>query len=137
MTANPNLPTDTIILGDEYDDALRTALWRVLLDMDVELIDRTWGVGGSQEVETARIRIGEDLLTVESETYMGAQPSRAEARHRAHRGRGARAVGRQSVFTQECRWHVSRQPHAILCLKELEPVRLHAQRFHRQHHRLP
>lgn len=71
MTANPNLPTDTIILGDEYDDALRTALWRVLLDMDVELIDRTWGVGGSQEVETARIRIGEDLLTVESETYMG------------------------------------------------------------------
>ena len=71
MPTNPNHPADTIILGDEYDDALRAALWRVLLEMDVELIDRTWGVGGSQEVETARIRIGEDLLIVESETYMG------------------------------------------------------------------
>lgn len=71
MSTEPDQPIDTLVLGDEYDDALRSALWRVLLEMDMELLDRTWGVGGSQEVETMRLRVAGELVTVESETYMG------------------------------------------------------------------
>jgi hypothetical protein len=34
-------------------------------------IETTWAVGGSQEIETTRLRLGTNLITVESETFIG------------------------------------------------------------------
>lgn len=61
----------TINLGDEYDDVLRDALRRVLLENKAVGIDKSWGVGGSQEIENLKVRVGEDVVLIESETYIG------------------------------------------------------------------
>ena len=59
----------TLILGDEYDDDLRAALRAVL--SDVVRFPSSWGVGGSQELETLRVISGDDLIVVEAEIYVG------------------------------------------------------------------
>jgi hypothetical protein len=61
----------TIVLGDEYDDALRAALGIVLRRNGVIENEKFWGVGGSQEVEILKIKFGNDVITIESETYVG------------------------------------------------------------------
>ncbi|MBK5301684.1 MULTISPECIES: hypothetical protein [Gammaproteobacteria] len=61
----------SIRLGDEYDDVLRAALVSVLLSRGAVGAGSSWGVGGSQELDTARVKIGEEVITIESETYMG------------------------------------------------------------------
>ena len=61
----------TINLGDEYDDVLRDALRMVLLKKKATGIGKSWGVGGSQEIEVLKVRLGDDLVTIESETYIG------------------------------------------------------------------
>lgn len=60
-----------IILGDEFDEPLKEALRVVLARQGAVGLERSWGVGGSQEIETAQVRVGEDVLTVESETFVG------------------------------------------------------------------
>ncbi len=62
---------ETIVLGDEYDDELRDALRLVLLNGGAVGIDASWGVGGSQEIETIQVKLGSDLIKIESETFMG------------------------------------------------------------------
>jgi hypothetical protein len=62
---------ETIILGDEYDNALHDALRLILISADAVKIDSSWAVGGSQEIERVQIRLGGDLVTIESETYVG------------------------------------------------------------------
>ncbi|MCY1279420.1 hypothetical protein D9M70_281740 [compost metagenome] len=71
--------TATIILGDEYDDALRDALLAVLVRNGAVGIDKTWGVGGSQEVEVLVISLGGDLITIEAETFVGLTVSGSKA----------------------------------------------------------
>jgi hypothetical protein len=61
----------TVALGPEYDDATREALRVVLLELGASKVEVNWGVGGSQEIETAVVRIGGRELTVEAETYVG------------------------------------------------------------------
>ena len=61
----------TIVLGEEHDDALRCALRLVLVNNGATGIDASWGVGGSQEIEKIQVRFGSDLITIESETYIG------------------------------------------------------------------
>jgi hypothetical protein len=61
----------TINLGDEYDDVLRDVLRSVLLENQATGIDKSWGIGGSQEIEILKVRLGDDLVTVEAETYIG------------------------------------------------------------------
>lgn len=62
---------EKIILGDEYDDVLRDALRIVLVKSGAVDVDKTWGVGGSQEIEALVVRLGSDLITVEAETFVG------------------------------------------------------------------
>jgi hypothetical protein len=62
---------ETIVLGDEHDDALRDALRIVLVSCGAVGVDASWAVGGSQEVETIQIKLGSDLVTIESETFVG------------------------------------------------------------------
>ncbi|MDQ1761375.1 hypothetical protein RAS14_16535, partial [Achromobacter aegrifaciens] len=61
---------EKIILGDEYDDALRDALRIVLVKRGAVGVDKTWGVGGSQEIDALVVRLGSDLITVEAETFV-------------------------------------------------------------------
>lgn len=63
--------TATIILGDEYNNALRDALRAALVRSSAVGIDKAWGVGGSQEVETLVVRVGSSLIMIEAETFVG------------------------------------------------------------------
>jgi hypothetical protein len=61
----------TIILGDEYDDNLRVALRAALVESGAIGLGGSWGVGGSQEIETLEVTVGDALVTIESETFVG------------------------------------------------------------------
>lgn len=61
----------TTHLGDEHDDALKDALRSVLVESRATVIDGSWGIGGSQQLEMLKVRLGETLVTIESETYVG------------------------------------------------------------------
>ncbi len=60
-----------VILGNEYDVSLFVTLKDVLATQQATLLDKTWGVGGSQEIGTWHVSIGGQILTIEAETYMG------------------------------------------------------------------
>lgn len=60
-----------VILGDEYDDEIREILRVVLVNSGAVEIDKSWGVGGSQEIETMHIKLGDDVITIEAETFIG------------------------------------------------------------------
>lgn len=68
-----------LVLGDEYDDALRQAVMTCLTSLGAEVIARQWGLGGSQIIETTKLALGKDVLVVEAETYVGLS-IRGEAR---------------------------------------------------------
>ncbi|MBX9399964.1 hypothetical protein K4L06_01475 [Lysobacter sp. BMK333-48F3] len=61
----------TINFGDEHDDALRDALRTVLIENQAIFLNGSWGMGGSQQLETLKVGLGEVLVTIESETYIG------------------------------------------------------------------
>jgi hypothetical protein len=67
------------VLGDEYDDALRDALRAVLERNGAVAIDKSWGLGGSQEVGRVQVLLGEDSITIESETFVGLTISGPQA----------------------------------------------------------
>jgi hypothetical protein len=68
-----------LVLGSEYDDALRQALMECLSEMGADVAARQWGLGGSQILETTKVAVGKDVLVVEAETYVGLSIS-GEAR---------------------------------------------------------
>jgi hypothetical protein len=61
----------TIVLGDEHDDALRDALRATLHELGAVSLDQSWGLAGSQELSTHRVSLGSEIVTIESETYIG------------------------------------------------------------------
>jgi hypothetical protein len=58
-------------ISDEFDDDLRAAVRAALAELGAELGDSSWGVGGSQEIETLEVMIGDQRVIVEAETYVG------------------------------------------------------------------
>jgi hypothetical protein len=62
---------DTVLLGDEFDDQLRETLMAVLKEMGAIIHEHTHGIGGSQELETVQIIVGDKTLVIEAETYVG------------------------------------------------------------------
>jgi len=68
-----------LVVGREYDKALRHALFELLAELGAQIAARQWGLGGSQILETAKVSIGKDTLVVEAETYVGLRLS-GEAR---------------------------------------------------------
>jgi hypothetical protein len=68
-----------LVLGDEYDEALRQIVMDCLAAMGADVEARQWGLGGSQIIDTCKVSLGRDLLVVESETYVGLS-IRGEAR---------------------------------------------------------
>jgi hypothetical protein len=67
----PSSNQTRVVLGDEYDDKLRRALLDTLREFSAQPIDHSYGVGGSQEIETFEIEIEGESIKVESETYVG------------------------------------------------------------------
>lgn len=65
-------PHPTLILGDEYDDALRERLMAVLRQLGAQAQGPTQaGMAGSQELLTLDLLVQGQPLRVESETYVG------------------------------------------------------------------
>lgn len=64
-------PTNTLILGDEFDERLRDALMDVLAEMGANITDKSFGVGGSQELESLVVDVVGKSVIVEAETYVG------------------------------------------------------------------
>ena len=60
-----------LILGDEYDEALRHKLMDALAGLSATIEAHQWGLGGSQIIQTTKVLLGKDLLVVECETYVG------------------------------------------------------------------
>ena len=60
-----------IVLGNEYDDALRDALRAVLIRNGAVGLDKSWAVFGSQEIENLQVQLGDDRLEIEAETFVG------------------------------------------------------------------
>ena len=61
----------TLILGAEYDDALRGVLRDVLTRLGAKGSAHDWGVAGSQELETVEVLVGVDTVVIEAETFVG------------------------------------------------------------------
>ncbi|KRP57958.1 hypothetical protein [Pseudomonas trivialis] len=61
----------SIVLGDEYDAVLRNALHIVLFRLGAVGIDKSWAVGGSQEIKVAEVELMGGKVKIESETFVG------------------------------------------------------------------
>ena len=59
------------MLGDEYDAVLRNALHIVLVRLGAVGLDKSWAVGGSQEIEVAEVELMGEKVKIESETFVG------------------------------------------------------------------
>lgn len=60
-----------IVLGHEYDERLRQIIKDVLRDIGGVVAEKSWGIGGSQEISELKIKVGESVVTLESETFIG------------------------------------------------------------------
>ena len=58
-------------IGDEYDETLKERVFNALAEDGAIMADRSWGVGGSQEIEKTTIRLQGGHIAIESETYIG------------------------------------------------------------------
>lgn len=65
----------TINLGSEHDDDLRRRPKKALEALGASKTDYSWGVVGSQVVETLDVIIGGEKLHIEAETCMGLKVS--------------------------------------------------------------
>jgi hypothetical protein len=63
--------TKTVILGDEFDDHLRSVVAKVMRDMGAKTINEKWGVAGSIELETVTLEFRGKSIVLESETHSG------------------------------------------------------------------
>ena len=66
-----SLDRKSIELGPEWDNELREILKQTLKEVGAVFSNHSWGVVGSQEIETLDVTIGDQKLHVEAETYMG------------------------------------------------------------------
>ena len=63
--------TKTVVLGDEFDDALRARLLGKLKYLGGIPMGADWAMAGSQEIDTLKVRLEGGDIDVESETFVG------------------------------------------------------------------
>jgi hypothetical protein len=63
--------TRTVILGAELDDRLRRRVAEALRTLGAKVQRHDWGVAGSQEVDTYEVQVGDQIVVVSAETYVG------------------------------------------------------------------
>ena len=60
-----------VILGDEYDERLASALVDTLRSMGASLVSSSNGLGGSQELRVDTYAVGDQTVVIQFETYIG------------------------------------------------------------------
>ena len=60
-----------MVLGDEFDDELRTDLIEVLRNIGATATQHERAVAGSQELERMAVTLRGNVIIVEAETYIG------------------------------------------------------------------
>jgi phage gpG-like protein len=65
----------TVVLGPEYDPSTQSAFAEAIKQLGGIESDRSWGIGGSQEVTTRNISFPNGTIHIEEETYMGLKIS--------------------------------------------------------------
>ncbi|KVD69734.1 hypothetical protein WS62_13720 [Burkholderia sp. ABCPW 14] len=68
-----------IVVGDEYDEALRKALSTAISEIGAEVVNKSGGVAGSQDLEVLVINVGGNIVTIEAETFVGISVEGAES----------------------------------------------------------
>jgi hypothetical protein len=68
----------TVILGDEFDDDLKSRLFEKLKEMGANPVSSDWGIAGSQEIDSLSIRVYDQIIEIESETFVGLSISGPE-----------------------------------------------------------
>jgi hypothetical protein len=63
--------TKIVVLGNEFEDDLRSNLVEVMREMGAQTLDADWSLVGSQELATAKLKLRGKIGEVDSETYMG------------------------------------------------------------------
>jgi hypothetical protein len=63
--------TKTIILGDEFDDVLKDRLINKLKLLGAIPLSSDWSVAGSQELSSLSVRLGNEVIEIASETFIG------------------------------------------------------------------
>lgn len=63
--------TVKIVVGDEYDEALRKAISVAISEIGAELVNKSSGLAGSQDLETLVINMDGSIVTIEAETFVG------------------------------------------------------------------
>lgn len=58
-------------IGDEYDDELLAALRAVLIRNSAAIVNQSWGIGGSQQLESTQVILEGQELLIECETFIG------------------------------------------------------------------
>ena len=61
----------TTVLGAEYDTQLWNAVKQILRDLGAIKVEDSWGLAGSQELQRLEVMVGNEVVVVEGETYMG------------------------------------------------------------------
>ena len=59
------------VLGAEHDSQLWNAVLQILWDLGATKVEETWGLAGSQELQRLEVMLGNEMVVVEGETYMG------------------------------------------------------------------
>lgn len=68
----------TVVLGDEFDDGLATRLIEKLKSRGAIPVSSDWSLAGSQELRSLSARIGNEIVEISSETFIGLSISGPE-----------------------------------------------------------
>jgi hypothetical protein len=68
----------TVVLGDEFDDALATRLIEKLKSSGAIPLSSDWSLAGSQEIRSLSARIRSETVEISAETYIGLSISGPE-----------------------------------------------------------
>lgn len=63
--------TKTIVLGDEYDEKLKSKLIENLRIIGATPVKSDWKLAGSQELMSLSVSLRGEVVVIESETYVG------------------------------------------------------------------
>lgn len=61
----------TVVLGDEFDDDLKVRLVEKMKSLGAKPLSSDWSVAGSQELSALSVSLRGDVLTIQSETFVG------------------------------------------------------------------
>jgi hypothetical protein len=59
------------VLGAEHDSELWNAVLEILRELGATKVEETWGLAGSQELQRLEVMLGNEMVVVEGETYIG------------------------------------------------------------------